>query len=206
MAERARPVLQRFIPPRKSETVSTTARLSLAEYDHMIECGVFEQDKPRRLEFIQGEIREMDQIDPLHEVVVDGLTEWSFENLPKGQAWIRVQNSIGLPSLESAPEPDLAWVARRDYSQGRPTADDVLLVVEVAESSLAYDCGEKAELYAAARIADYWVVNLTERTVEVRREPANGRYRSLQTFADDEEVRPLAASQLALRPSMLWGS
>ena len=185
--------------------MSTTARLSLTEYDHMIECGVFEQDKQRRLEFIRGEIREMNPIGSLHEVVVDRLTEWSFENLPKGRAWVRVQNSIGLPSLESAPEPDLAWVARRDYSQGRPTADDVLLVVEVAESSLAYDCGEKAELYAAAGIADYWVVNLTERTVEVRREPANGRYRSLQTFVGDEEVRPLAEGQLALRPSTLFG-
>jgi len=186
--------------------VSTTARLSLGEYDHIIECGDIEQGKQRRLEFIRGQIREMDPIGPLHEVVVDHLSEWSIQNLPRGYAWVRVQNSIGLPSSESAPEPDLAWVARRDYSQGRPTGDDVLLVVEVAESSLAYDCGEKAELYAAAGIADYWVVNLIERTVEVRRDPANGRYRSLQTFAGDEEVRPLAASRLALRPSTLWGS
>jgi len=186
--------------------VSTTARLSLAEYDHMIECGVFEQHKRRRLEFIRGEIREMNPIGSLHETVVDRLNEWSFENLPKGVAWVRVQNSIGLPSLESAPEPDLAWVARRDYSLGRPTADDVLLVVEVAESSLAYDCGEKAELYAAAGIADYWVVNLAERTIKVRRDAANDRYRSLQTFTGEQEVRPLAASQLALRPATLWGS
>jgi Uma2 family endonuclease len=134
--------------------VSTIARLSLAEYDRMIERGAFDQTKRRRLEFIRGEIREMTPIGALHEAVVDRLTEWSFSSLPKGKVWVRVQNSIGLPELESAPEPDLAWGARRDYSQGRPAAKDVLLVIEVAESSLAYDHGEKADLYAAARIAD----------------------------------------------------
>ena len=136
--------------------MSTIAHLSLAEYDRMIERGVFDQGKRRRLEFIRGEIRDMTPIGSMHEVVVDRLNEWSMRNLPEGKVWVRVQNSIGLPSLESAPEPDIAWVARRDYSHGRPTAEDVLLIVEVAESSLAYDCGEKAELYAQAGIADLY--------------------------------------------------
>jgi len=184
--------------------VSIIAHLTLAEYDRMIERGVFDQRRCSRLEFIRGEIREMTPIGSLHEVVVDELTEWSIQNLPPGRAWVRVQNSIGLPSLESAPEPDLAWVARRDYSRSRPTAEDVLLVIEVAESSLPYDCGEKAELYAAAGIADYWVVNLLERRVEVRRDPAGGRYRMLHTCTGDEELRPLAVPEVVLRPSSLW--
>ncbi len=170
----------------------------------MIERGVFDERKRRRLEFIRGEIREMTPIGSLHEVVVDRLTEWSIRRLPEGKAWVRVQNSIGLPELESAPEPDLAWVARRDYSQGRPTAEAVLLVIEVAESGLAYDCGEKADLYAAAGIADYWVVNLLKRSVEVRRNPASGHYRDLTTYAGDDEARPLAMAEATLRPSMLW--
>jgi len=184
--------------------MSTIARLSLAEYDRMIQSGVFDQDKRRRLEFIHGEIREMTPIGSLHEEVVDRLTEWSIRNLPEGVVRVRVQNSIGLPETESAPEPDLAWVVQRDYSQGRPGAADVLLVIEVAESSLAYDCGEKADLYAAAGIADYWVVNLPDRSVEVRRDPGTGRYRSLQTHTGDDEVRPLAVPEIGLRPSMLW--
>lgn len=184
--------------------MSTTARLSLAEYDRMIERGVFDQDKRRRIEFIQGEIREMNPIGSSHEVIVDRLAEWSFRNLPKGRAWIRVQNSIGLSGLASAPEPDVAWVARRDYSEGRPTEEDVLLVIEVAESSLEYDCGEKADLYASAGIADYWVVNLPERCIEVRRDPAGGRYRTLKTYAGDEEIRPLLAEDVVLKPSALW--
>ena len=184
--------------------MSTIAHLSLAEFDHMIEAGVFDHGKRQRLEFIRGEIREMTPIGSLHEVVVDRLTEWSIRNLPKGKAWVRVQNSIGLPSLGSAPEPDLTWVARRDYSSGRPTARDVLLVIEVAESSLAYDCGEKADLYAAAGITDYWVINLPGRSIEVRRQPGAEGYQSVQTHAGQHEIRPLAMPQLVLRPSMLW--
>jgi Uma2 family endonuclease len=186
--------------------MSTIARLSLAEYDRMIQSGVFDQGKRRRLEFIQGEIREMTPIGSLHEVVVDRLTDWSVRNISEEKAWVRVQNSIGFPELQSAPQPDVAWVARRDYSQGRPTAEDVLLVVEVAESSLPYDTGEKADLYAAAGIRDYWVVSIPDRSIEVRRDPASGRYRNLTTFTGDEEVRPLAVPEIALRPSQLWPS
>jgi len=184
--------------------MSTTARLSLAQYDRMIQGGVFDQGNRQRLEFIRGEIREMTPIGSMHEEVVDRLNEWSIRNLAEEKVRVRVQNSIGLVELESAPEPDLAWVDRRDYSAGRPTADDVLLIVEVAESSLAYDCGEKGDLYAAAGIKDYWVINLPDRSIEVRRDPDSDRYRSLRTHTGDDEVHPLAMPELALRPSMLW--
>ena len=69
-----------------SNAVSTIARLSLAEYDRMIERGVFDEGKLRRLEFIRGEIREMTPIGSLHEVVVDRLNEWSIRSLPKGRS------------------------------------------------------------------------------------------------------------------------
>jgi Uma2 family endonuclease len=190
----------------RRDLVSTIARLSLAEYDRMIACGAFDSDRRRRIELIRGELREMTPIGAPHEVVVDRLTEWSFESLAKGKAWVRVQNSIGLEELESAPEPDLAWVARKDYSKRRPEGRDVLLVVEVAESSLRYDCGEKAELYAAAGIRDYWVVNLVDRVIEVRRDPLAGRYRSLQTFSGDEELHPLMVPDVTLRPARLFSA
>lgn len=184
--------------------MSTIARLSLAEYDRMIECGVFDQGRRRRLEFIRGEIREMTPIGSPHEEVVDRLTEWSYRNTAPGEFRVRVQNSIGLPELESAPEPDIAWVVADDYSGGRPKGRRVLLVIEVAESSLHYDRGEKADLYAEAGVADYWVVNLVDRTIEVHRDPVDGRYRSVETFRGGEEVHPLAKPELALRPATLW--
>jgi Uma2 family endonuclease len=186
--------------------MSTIARLTLAEYDRMIQCGVFDHGQRRRLEFIRGEIREMPPIGSDHETILDRLTEWSFDNLPKKKVWVRVQNSIGLPDLESAPEPDIAWVARRNYSRGRPTAADVLLVIEVAESSLQYDRGEKADLYAEAGIVDYWIANIPARAIEVRRDPEGGHYRTTRTYSGQDELRPLSEPSVVLRPAMLWES
>jgi Uma2 family endonuclease len=186
--------------------VSTIAHLTLADYDRMIEAGVFDHGRRRRLEFIRGEIREMNPIGSPHEEIVDRLAAWSFGKLPPDTIRVRVQNSIGLYQLESAPEPDLAWVVQRDYSSGRPATEDVLLIIEVAESSLAYDTGEKAELYAAAGVADYWVVDVAGRAVEVRRDPVGGRYRSLKTYTGDDQLCPLAMPEVALRPSALWES
>jgi Uma2 family endonuclease len=148
------PKRERFYPVGEV-VVSTIARLSLAEYDRMIACGLFDGKNRRRIELIHGELREMNLIGPTHEEVVDRLNRWSIKHLPEDRVRVRVQNSIGLPALQSAPEPDIAWVVERDYSRGRPTAADVLLGIEVAESSLKNDIGEKADLYAAAGIADY---------------------------------------------------
>jgi Uma2 family endonuclease len=172
----------------------------------MIERGVFDTDRQRRLEFIRGEIRQMSPIGPPHEEVVSRLTEWSFRNLPKTQVRVRVQSSIGLREIESAPEPDLAWVAPRDYWGGRPIETDALLVIEVAESSLHYDRGEKADLYAEGGVPEYWVVNIPERTIEVRRDPKDGRYQTVATHSGEDEIRPLAMRNLALKPSTLWES
>lgn len=186
--------------------MSTVTHLTLAEYDRMIAAGEFDPRERNRLELIRGELRKMSPIGSEHEVVVDCLTEWSFANLPKGKVWVRVQNSIGLPVLDSAPEPDLAWVVRRDYSRGRPTAEDVLLVVEVAESTLRFDLGEKAEMYAEAGIEDYWVVNLRTRSIVVHRAPADGRYSDVRTYSEADEIRPLRVSEVSIRPAALWQS
>jgi Uma2 family endonuclease len=189
----------------ETNDMSTTARLSLAQYDRMIEQGVFKPREKHHVELIHGEIRPMNPIGAPHEVAVDILAEWSFRNLPPDSTWIRVQNSIGIPALDSAPQPDVAWVARRDYSRERPTGNDVLLIVEVADSSLAYDRGAKAELYAAALIADYWIVNLVGQRLEVFRRPEAGRYRNVATFSAGQEVRPMAFPNLAMPVALLFG-
>ncbi len=186
--------------------MSVIARLTLEQYDRMIESGVFDSVRHRRLELIRGQIRQMAPIGPSHEEIVDRLNVWSVHVAAARKIRVRVQNSVGLPSLGSAPEPDIVWVVDRDYSRGRPTPPDVRLIIEVAESSLKYDCGEKAELYAEAGIADYWVVNVAEQSIEVRRDPAAGRYRSLQTYQDQQEVRPLALPEAVLHPAALWST
>ncbi len=185
--------------------MSTIARLTLAEYDRMIECGVFDPGKQRRLEFMRGEIREMTPIGSPHQEVVARLISWSVPMLAQGDARVWVQSSLGFPELESAPEPDIAWVRPRSYWSSRPTAADVLLIIEVADTSLDYDRREKADMYAEAGIADYWIVNLRERVIEVRRDPQAGRYRNVRIYSGDDGLEPLAGANMLLRPSMLWG-
>ena len=136
--------------------MSAIAHISLDEYERIVAAGVFEA---RRLEFIRGEIREMSPKGNRHEDMVDQLDEWSHEALRGKGVRIRVQNSIRLPSLDTLPEPDLTWVIRHRYSRRKPGPEDIHLVIEVAETSLEYDLGDKAELYAAAGIRDYWVVD-----------------------------------------------
>ncbi|NLY02850.1 MAG: Uma2 family endonuclease [Rhodopirellula sp.] len=185
--------------------MSTVARLTLAEYDRMIAAGVFDERDNRRLELIRGELREMTPSGPEDDDLIDLLlNQWSFENAPRDRIRIRVQEPITLPTAESAPEPDIAWVVNRRYRYRRPIVEEVLLLIEVAESSLDYDRGEKAALYAEAGIADYWIVNNPEQCIEVYREPGAGRYGSVQTFSGEQEVRPLAFPEAVLRPSMLW--
>ena len=111
---------------------------------------------------------------------------------------------IRLPSGESEPEPDIAWVVRGNYSRKHPGGDAVLLLIEVADSSLADDLGEKAALYAAAGIRDYWVVDLINHRVLVHREPGDNRYQSIQSLSGNEAIRPLAIPEVEFRPAELW--
>jgi Uma2 family endonuclease len=184
--------------------MSTIARFSLAEYDDLIARGAFSGPNERRLELIYGELRDMSPIGPVHEDEVDILNEWSIDNAPRDEVRVRVQNSVGVPELDSAPEPDLAWVRRRRYRRARPKGSDVLLLVEVSDSSLEFDRGPKASLYASARIADYWLVNVRGRCVEVRREPSDDGYAQLRTYRPGEVIHPLAFAGLAFPVSLLF--
>jgi Uma2 family endonuclease len=184
--------------------MSIIAQLSLEEYDRMIAAGVFHSQRHRRLELIHGEIREMAPIGTPHEEIVDLIVKWSMQAIDDATIRVRVQSSIGLPHSTSAPQPDVVWVRERSYRRRRPTGDDVLLVIEVAESSLAFDRGEKAELYAAAGVPDYWVVDVEGQRIEVRREPSPDGYRDVQVHSGEMEIRPLALPEAALRPKLLF--
>jgi Uma2 family endonuclease len=186
--------------------MSTIARLTIEQYDRMIAEGVFETtDGPRqRIELIEGELRTMSPIGPAHARIVNILTEWSFESLPRRQVWVRIQDSVEVPEFDSAPEPDLAWVERRSYKKRRPSGANVLLLIEVADSSLAYDCGAKANLYAAAGIGDYWVVDIPGECLHIFRQPESGRYSGHQTFQVADRVSPLAFPEIGLSVAALF--
>jgi Uma2 family endonuclease len=181
--------------------MSIIAQISLEEYERMAAAGVFEG---RRLEYVRGEIRQMSPKGDRHEDMVDWLEDWSHESVRGKPVRVRVQNSIRLAGLKTLPEPDLAWVVRRRYARRKPTEKDVYLIIEVAETSLDYDLGEKAELYAEAGIVDYWVVDLIAARIVVHRDPAQNRYRSVQSVLSPQEIRPLAFPDVVLHPELLW--
>jgi Uma2 family endonuclease len=185
--------------------MSTIARLSLEQYERMIEAGVFDSTEPQHIELIHGELREMTPMGSPHLLALNVLdNEWTRKiSMPK-DVWVQMQAPITLPHQQSMPEPDMAWIAKRDASQPRPGADDVFLLIEISESSLPHDRGEKADLYAAAGIKDYWIVNLLDKCVEVRREPRDGRYQSVESFAPGAHVAPLAFPELALPVALLF--
>ena len=178
--------------------MSTSTRVTLAEYHERIGRGEFVPREEHHVELIRGEVLPMSPIGPPHSHVVDLLNDWSWEVLPRGAVWVRVQGSVAIPALESEPEPDLVWLRRGDFSRQHPEPADVLLLVEVSDSSLAKDRGLKAELYAEAGVADYWVVDVPGRRVEVRRGPEGRSYRSVEAFGPGAVVRPMAFPEAAL--------
>ncbi len=183
--------------------MSTIAKFSVREYERMIDAGVFSGKNHRRIELIRGEFREMSPIGPDHAKMVDRLSDWSYDSTPRKSVQVRIQNPVAFLPLDTEPEPDIVWT-RRDYPGSHPAGKDILLLIEVAESSLADDRGEKAELYAEAGIADYWIVNLIDRTVEVRRSPTNGRYADIHSFNIGDSIHPLAAPDAHLNIAGLF--
>ena len=177
-----------------------TAKLSLVQYERMMEAGVFDGDLLHRVELIQGEITQMNAMGVPHANAVTFLNKWSNEVSANDVAMVRIQQPILLPSSNSAPEPDVAWVTVKKYVR-HPLPEDVLLLIEVADTTLHFDCGAKALLYAAAGIEDYWVVNLVDDTVEVFREPTKLGYKRRTPHARGTSVTPLAYPQLALQVS-----
>src|SRR5947199_8877215 len=142
-----------------------TRRWTRAEYDRLIDIGVFLSGEP--LELLRGELIVSEPQGSAHYTAI-GLVEDALR-VALGPGWlVRSQGPIALDD-ESEPEPDIAVTrgGRRDYSREHPSRP--ALVVEVAESSLPLDREHKGSLYARARLDDYWILNLVDRALEVYR-------------------------------------
>jgi Uma2 family endonuclease len=135
----------------------------------MAELGFFQGE---RVELIRGIVIRMSPIGPRHRSVVDRLTELLVPSLV-GRARVSIQQPF-VACDESEPEPDVAVLPLARYSEHHP--DRAHLIIEVAESSVTYDRGTKAPLYAASGVPEYWLVDVVARVVEVHTEPADGRY------------------------------
>lgn len=168
------------------------------EYDRMAETGVFGPEE--RVELIDGEVLVVSPQNEPHFVAIEKTAEAARTAFGPGH-WVRAQGPLAL-GPDSEPEPDVAVVVGGpdDYADHPTTA---LLVVEVALSTLAFDRGDKAGLYARAGIADYWLLNLVDRQLEVYRDPGalpDGRtgYRSRTMLAPSDAVRALSAPEVEI--------
>jgi Uma2 family endonuclease len=144
------------------------------EFYRMAAAGVFSEDD--RVELIEGEILEISPIGSRHAACVGRLTEL-FSRQVGNRAIVWVQNPIQLNDY-SEPLPDISLLKRRAdfYAEHHPTPADVLLIVEVADTSLDYDRNIKLPIYAQANIPEVWMVNLSKNIVEVYTQPEGGKY------------------------------
>ena len=183
-----------------------TRRFTRAEYERLIDLGVFQPGE--EIELIGGELMVAEPQGAPHYTAIRKTAkalEAAF-----GPGWeVRTEGPIGLDD-ESEPEPDVAVVpgAPDDYARAHPSRP--ALTVEVAESSLALDRQRKGSLYARAGLPDYWVLNLLDRVLEVYREPApdsaapfGWRYGRSEVFEASARVTPLAAPGSSITVSQL---
>ena len=168
----------------------------------MGEAGVFAPDA--RLELIEGEIVEMAPIGSPHAGAVKVLTRL-FVRLAGDLAIVSVQDPL-IVGDRSVPQPDLALLKPRadSYSRSHPSAADVLLVVEVADTTLSFDLGTKVPLYARSGIPEVWVLDVQERALRVFRDPGPAGYRTSFTRSGDENVSALALPAVAFAVAALF--
>lgn len=175
---------------RSSQTPLSPRRWTRNEYEDLVALGVFAGEP---LELIGGQLVVAEPQGPYHASAITRVEYALRDALPPG--WlVRTQMPLSLDE-ESEPEPDVAVVPGRpgDYSGGHPRRP--ALVVEVAESSLAFDREPKASLYARAAVDDFWIVNLVDRVLEVHRDPVSApqatygwRYASVTALAPPATV------------------
>lgn len=178
--------------------MSTIATFTVDEFEHMICCGAFTGPNDRRVELIRGELRAMSPTGVDHEELLDWLIDWSFDSIDRKAVQVRVQESLGIHELETIPFLDLAWVRRQRVRRRRPRPSDVLLLTEVADSSVAYDTGEKSRLYSEAGVRDYWVADIPHRLLHVFRNPTARGYRSHRKLGPGARCSPLLVVEAVL--------
>lgn len=171
-------------------------RFTLDEYERMIKARILYSGE--RVELLEGDIVCMAALGSRHVACTRRFDRWFTMQLPRS-ADVRCQGPIRLPP-GSEPEPDIAVVRWRDddYETRHPDPEDVLLLIEIADSSLARDRGRKISLYAAAGISEVWLADLTKNQLVVHRRPVGARYADVQTIGRDGTIAPLAFPELLL--------
>ncbi|MBL8868534.1 MAG: Uma2 family endonuclease [Planctomycetaceae bacterium] len=154
----------------------------------MVERGAFECIGPKKVELLHGALRFTHPAGPLHDDLIEHLTCWSVNATHDGVANVRVQ--CGFVCADNRLEPDILWLKPRRNGCEKPKAEDVLLLIEVADSSLATDLLEKATIYAEDGVAEYWGVDVRSARIHVMSECHAGTYRQIQRIVSPNLLSP----------------
>ncbi|MBI4494208.1 MAG: Uma2 family endonuclease [Chloroflexi bacterium] len=178
-------------------------RFTVGEYGRMAEAGILGEDD--RVELIDGEILEMAPIDPRHQRCVIELTHLFTERLGR-RALVSVQGPIRLGDY-SEPQPDVVLLRPGPelYAADHPGPEDVLLAIEVAETSSSFDRRVKVPRYAQSGIPEVWLIDLERRSVTVYCDPSPTGYRTAQTVRRGETLAPLAFPELHIGVDEILG-
>lgn len=176
---------------------------TIDEYHRMVAENILsEQD---RTELIEGEVLYMSPIGSRHAACVNRLTA-VLSTLLNNHAIVSIQNPIQLSQF-SEPEPDVALLRPRDdfYASHLPTAADVLLVIEVADTSIDYDQHTKLPLYARSGIPEVWIVNLNTNTIFTYTQPSIGEYQQQHEYSISETIQSTMVAPLRLEVKDIVG-
>ena len=178
----------------------THYRFTVDQYEKLIDVGILKPDS--RVELIRGVVLDQPAISEQHAACVSIISRLLCKHT-EDSLIVSIHNPIVL--TDSEPEPDLALLRFKpdSYTSGKPRAQDVLLVIEVSDSTLEIDREIKAPLYAEANIPEYWIINLVNRCLEVYRQPTAQGYESSKTLTSGEHIeiagfpgRSVAVSEL----------
>jgi Uma2 family endonuclease len=179
----------------------TRRRFTVYDYHRMGEAGILHEDD--RIELIEGEIVEMAAIGTSHFACVNALTRLLVKGVGD-EAIVSVQNPVRLDE-HTEPQPDLTVLRVRDYRESLPVPEDVLLLIEVSDTTLAYDRGVKLPLYARAGIREIWIVDLPGGVIERYTDPSEDGYRHTERARQGGEIEAAALPELTLRVDAVLG-
>ena len=165
------------------------------EFHQMAAAGLLHETD--RVELVEGEMIDMAPIGSKHAFIVNQISQ-TFSADVGGKCLVSTQNPIRLGE-HSEPQPDVALLRSGNYMDALPAAADVLLIVEVSDSTLEYDRDVKIELYARHGIPEVWLLDLNAREITVYREPVEGLYRLISKRSSSEAVSAMTMPDVSVR-------
>src|SRR5215211_7801891 len=175
-------------------TPTLRRQFTVHDYARMRETGILAEDD--RVELLDGEIYQMSPLGSLHIAIVNRLNKLLMRQVGD-DAILSIQNSIQLNDY-SEPQPDIALLSPRDdyYDQALARPDDILLLIEVADTSFGYDRDQKLPRYATSNIAEVWIIDVEQQVVEQYVQPLQGQYTQLTKILFGQAIQSKALPQI----------